>query len=111
MSYRRSAESPFTSRTSGAAARSPAERLEPTRPVMRQRRQRFTRQDRKSRPLVRLLSGAFTLLLIVMLLVAGGGIFLQGRIDAPGPLPGSKVVTVPKGEGVHEIAARLEREG
>jgi UPF0755 protein len=111
MSYRQPAESRFSGRTSGSAARSPAERLEPTRPVMRQRRQRFNREAGASRPFVRFLSGAFTLLLLLMLLLAGAGIFLQSRIEAPGPLAAGKAVTVPKGEGVHEIAARLEREG
>jgi len=92
-------------------ARSPAERLEPTRPVARQRRQRFSRERGQPRPFVRFVSGVFTLLLLVMLLVAGSAIFLQSRVDAPGPLVQSKAVTIPKGDSTHEIAARLERDG
>jgi UPF0755 protein len=43
----------------------------------------------------------------------GGGIafLFDSQIDAPGPLERARVVVIPKGEGAHEIAARLEREG
>ena len=109
MSNRRPAEPHYSGRP--ALARSPAERLEPTRPVARSRRQRFSREPGASRPFVRFLSGVFTLLLLVMLLAAGSAILLQSRIDAPGPLARSKVLIVPKGESSHEIAARLERDG
>lgn len=111
MSNRRPADPNYSGRTSGVVARSPAERLEPTRPVARQRRQRFSRERGPPRPIVRFLSGMFTLLLLVMILAVGSAIFLQGKIDAPGPLVRSKSVAIPKGEGAHEIAARMEREG
>ncbi len=111
MSNRRSADPHLRGRTTGTLARSPAERLEPTRPAARQRRQRFDREAGAPRPLIRFLSGIFTLLLLVMLLGAGAAVLLQSRIDAPGPLARSKVVVIPKGESSHEIAARLERDG
>ena len=111
MSNRRPAEPHYSSRTSGVQARSPAERLEPTRPVARQRRQRFSRERSPSRPIVRFLSGVFTLLLLVMLGGAGLAVFLHSKIEAAGPLTRGKPIVIPKGEGVHEIAARLEREG
>jgi peptidoglycan lytic transglycosylase G len=111
MSSRRPAEPSFTSRPTGAFARSPAERLEPTRPARRARWQRYPREPRASRPLVRFLSGVFTLLLLLMGLTGGAAILLQSRIEAPGPLARSKAVVIPKGEGAHEIAARLERDG
>lgn len=111
MSNRRPAEPHYSGRPTGVVARSPAERLEPTRPVARRHRQRFSRERGPPRPIVRFLSGIFTLLLLVMLLAAGTAVFLQSRIEAPGPLTGSKQIAIPKGEGVHEIAARLEREG
>lgn len=111
MSSRRLAEPSYTGRPTGALARSPAERLEPTRPARRARRRRFEREPRASRPFVRFLSGVFTLLLVLMGLAGGAAILLQSRIDAPGPLTRSKAVVVPKGEGAHEIAARLERDG
>jgi UPF0755 protein len=111
MSNRRSADTQLRGRATGAYARSPAERLEPTRPVARQRRQRLPREPGASRPLIRFFSGVLTLLLLVMLLGGGATVFLQSRIDAPGPLTRSKVVVIPKGESSHEIAARLERDG
>jgi UPF0755 protein len=111
MSNRRPAEPHFTGRPTGVFARSPAERLEPTRPLTRRRRQRFNREDGSSRPFARILSGLLTLLLLVMLLAAGAAAVLQSRIAAPGPLTASKPITVPKGDSAHEIAARLEREG
>lgn len=111
MSNRRPAEPHYSGRPTGALARSPAERLEPTRPVTRQRRQRFRREARAPRPFVRFLSGMFTLVLLVMFLAVGSAVFVQGKIAAPGPLTRSKPVVIPKGEGVHEIGARLEREG
>lgn len=110
MSNRRPAEPHYSGRPSGVA-RSPAERLEPTRPVARRHRQRFSRERGPPRPVVRFLSGIFTLLLLVMLLAAGSAVFLRSKIEAPGPLTSSKQIAIPKGEGAHEIAARLEREG
>lgn len=110
MSNRRPADPYATGRT-GAFARSPSERLEPTRPASRQR-QRFSRGDPgPSRPIVRLLSGTLTLLLIVMLVAGIAAIALHGRLNAAGPLGAAKIIVIPKGEGSHEIAARLEREG
>ncbi len=108
MSNRRSAGPLTTGRSAGAFARSPAERLEPTRPAFRQR---FHREPGPSRPVVRFLSGLFTLLLIGMLVAGGAAIALHSRLNAPGPLTTSKIVIVPRGEGSQEIATRLEREG
>ena len=110
MSNRRPAEPHYSGRPTGSFARSPAERLEPTRPAARQR-QRFRREPGSSRPVVRVLSGLLTLVLLVMLLAAGAAVLVQSQINAPGPLAQSKVLVVPKGESSHEIAARLERDG
>jgi len=111
MSNRRPAEPHYSGRSSGALARSPAERLEPTRPVARQRRQRFSRERGPPRPFARFISGLLTLLLLVMLMAASSAVFLQSKFEAPGPLSQSKPVTIPKGESAQEIATRLEREG
>lgn len=112
MSNRRPVEPHYSGRPIGKLARSPAERLEPTRPAARpRRRQRFSREPRASRPFIRFISGVFTLLLLVMVLMGGSASLLQSRINAPGPLAGNKVVVIPKGEGAHEIATRLERDG
>ena len=102
---------PYTSRTSGSLARSPAERLEPTRPPTRPRRLRLEGEVRHSNPALRVVSGLFTLVLLLMLLAGGIAFLFDSQIDAPGPLERARVVVIPKGEGAHEIAARLEREG
>jgi len=102
---------PYFSRTSGSAPRSPAERLEPTRPTARPRRSRSHKEARRISPLLRVVSGLFTFALLVMLLVGGIALLFDSKIDAPGPLEQSKVVVIPKLEGAQEIASRLEREG
>jgi len=61
--------------------------------------------------LFRLVSGVFTVLLLLMAIVGGVALALQGWVNAPGPLAANKAVVIPKGEGVHDIATRLEREG
>jgi len=109
MSSRRPAEPHHSGRE--ALARSPAERLEPTRPPVRARQRRFHRQPGDSRGLFRVVSGLFTLLLLFMAIAGGATLALQNWMNAPGPLARNKVVVIPKGEGSHEIAARLEREG
>jgi UPF0755 protein len=111
MSNRRPADPHFSGRATGPLARSPAERLEPTRPAGRLRRQRFSREPDPSRPFVRLVSGIFTLLLLAMLVVGAAAVVFHNRMHAPGPLAAGKVVVIPKGEGSQEIATRLERDG
>src|SRR6185503_3269329 len=99
------------SRTSGTHTGSPAERLEPTRPPARPRRHRLDREQRRASPLLRVLSGLLTFALLLMLLVGGVAYLFDQQIDAPGPLERGKVVAIPKSEGAHEVASRLEREG
>ena len=102
---------PVYGRTLRTLTGSPAERLEPTRPPARPRRHRLDREQRRASPLLRVLSGLFTFALLLMLLVGGLSYLFDSQIDAPGPLARAKVVAIPKSEGAHEIATRLEREG
>jgi UPF0755 protein len=113
MSNRRPAEPHYGAPTTGALPRSPAERLEPTRPAARaRRRRRFVRGPSAApRGASRIVSGVFTLLLLLMVLAGAAALALQSWLDAPGPLTASKKVVIPKGEGTAEIASRLEREG
>jgi UPF0755 protein len=98
----------YFGRTSGSLARSPAERLEPTRPSRPRPRQDA---PRRLHPLLRTVSGLLTFVLLLLLLFGGLALLFNSSLDAPGPLLQSKVVVIPKGEGAHEIAARLEHEG
>jgi len=111
MSSRRPAEPHYSGRATGPLPRSPAERLEPTRPAARLRHQRFRGEPGASRSLFRIVSGLFTLLLLFMAIAGGAALVLQNWMNTPGPLARSKIVVIPKGEGTHEIAARLERDG
>ena len=102
-----------TGRSAGALARSPSERLEPTRPTGGSRRRRRPEREFATgmRPLLRVLNGVLTLTLVVMLITGGLLFALNSQLDTPGPLAKPKVVVVPKGEGALEIGARLERDG
>ena len=86
MSNRRPAEQHFSGRPSGVVARSPAERLEPTRPVARRHRQRFSRERGPSRPFVRFLSGILPSSCLSCSWRPGRPFFCRGKIEAPGPL-------------------------
>jgi UPF0755 protein len=110
MSNRRPVEPHYGGRAADGLPRSPAERLEPTRPAARVRRQRYDREPGGSWGLSRILSGLFTLLLVLMVATGGAALALHGWLNAPGPLARSKDVVIPKGEGSYEIATRLERE-
>jgi UPF0755 protein len=72
---------------------------------------RFGREPGRSSGLFRVVSGIFTLLVVCMALVGGGALLLHNWVNAPGPLVAAKAVVIPRGDGTHEIAARLEREG
>jgi UPF0755 protein len=118
MSSHRPAEPPhYNNRATGALARSPSEQLEPTRPLARSRSRRriysrgYGREPGRSWGLFRIVSGIFTLLLLLMAIFGALALVLQNWVNAPGPLTASKSVVVPKGAGVHDVAARLEREG
>jgi peptidoglycan lytic transglycosylase G len=102
---------PYVSRTGGTMARSPSERLEPTRPPARPRRRRDDRTPRRASPFVRFVNGLLTFILLLMLLVGAAAYVFDSQIDAAGPLQQGKTVVIPKNEGTLEIAARLEREG
>lgn len=101
-----------TGRTAGSLARSPSERLEPTRPTGGSRRRR--RPEREVKPpntILRIVNGLLTFVLLIMLIAGGIGFALNMQFDAPGPLEAPKLVVVPRGDGPVEIGARLEREG
>ena len=102
---------PYVSRTGGTMARSPSERLEPTRPPARPRRRKDDREPRRSSPLLRFLNGLLTFVLLLMLVVGRRGLRVRQPDRCAGPLEQPKTVVIPKGEGTHEIASRLEREG
>jgi UPF0755 protein len=86
--------------------RSPRAALEPERvplPIRRSRRARH--------PIIVVGNAIFTLLVVISIAV-GAGLFIgKQRFEAPGPLPEDKVVNIPRGLGIRDIADLLQREG
>ena len=91
----------------GALQRSPSEALEPyhaPEPPMEH-------VGWQQRPVVRFLNNVMSLLFLGVIGLAVLFYFVKSQFDQPGPLGYSTVVVIPKGEGVREIASRLERDG
>jgi peptidoglycan lytic transglycosylase G len=95
----------------GMRPRSPSEMLEPSRAPARPRNTSLALSSGPVGTFIRLGSGVLTVLLVIMLAIAGMGALLYHQFERPGPLNVSRVIAVPKGEGRIEIATRLENEG
>ena len=86
--------------------RSPRAALEPERVPLPTRRSQRVRH-----PLVVAGNAVFTALILVAVVV-GGALYLgRQRFEAPGPLTGDKVVNIPRGLGIRDIADLLQHEG
>ena len=59
----------------------------------------------------RLLSIALTFIAVGAIASAAVAYYLFASFTGPGPSPEDKIIVIPKGTGVSEIAALLEREG
>jgi UPF0755 protein len=58
------------------------------------------------------IGNAIFTLLVVTAIAVGAGLFIgKQRFEAPGPLPEDKVVNIPRGLGIRDIADLLQREG
>src|SRR5215468_2413538 len=86
--------------------RRPRAALEPERVQMPTRRSESVRH-----PLVIAGNAIFTVLILIA--IAGGGLFLiaKQRFEAPGPLEKEKIVNIPPRLGIRDIADLLVREG
>ncbi len=71
-----------------------------------------TRRSRRVRhPLVIVGNAIFTLLVVASVAV-GAALYLgKQRFEAPGPLPEDKMVNIPRGLGIRDIATLLQHEG
>ena len=87
--------------------RSPRSALEPEKvEVPPQRRSRTARH-----PIV-IIGNAIFSLFVLIAVVAGAGLFLgKQRFEMPGPLPDDKIVNIPHGSGIRDIADVLNHEG
>jgi UPF0755 protein len=86
--------------------RSPRAALEPERVPIPNRRSQRVRH-----PLVVIGNAVFTLLVVVSIAVGVVLFFGKQRFEAPGPLAEDKVVNIPRGFGIRDIADLLQREG
>jgi UPF0755 protein len=91
---------------SGKPLRSPRAALEPERVPSPKRPSKRVRH-----PLVIVGNAIFTVIVVVSVAV-GGALYLgKQRFEAPGPLTEDKVVNIPRGLGIRDIAELLQREG
>ena len=89
-----------------AVPRSPRAALEPERVPMPSRR-----SSRARHPVVVVGNAIFTILIVISIAVGAALFFGKQRFDAAGPLAEDKVVNVPRGLGIRDIADVLQREG
>jgi UPF0755 protein len=86
--------------------RSPRAALEPERIPAPKRHSRRVRH-----PIVVIGNAIFTALIVVSIAV-GAALFIgRQQFEAPGPLPEDKLVNIPRGLGIRDIADLLQREG
>ncbi|MDC7987156.1 endolytic transglycosylase MltG, partial [Rhodoplanes sp. TEM] len=88
------------------APRSPRAALEPERVPVPTRR-----SARARHPLVVVGNAIFTFLVLVVIVVGGAVWVGKQRLDDAGPLAEDKVVIIPRGAGIRDIADQLVREG
>ncbi len=90
----------------GVLPHSPAEALEPDYAPRPPAEKSGLHQKR----FVKILNNAMTAVFVGIIGLALLFYYVRTQFDQPGPLDYSTVVVIPKGEGVREIASRLERE-
>jgi UPF0755 protein len=66
---------------------------------------------KKVRPVLKLLNGLLTLLVVIVLGVVGTGYYLHAAVDAEGPLKEAKLLVIPRNDGTQQIAEKLEKDG
>lgn len=86
--------------------RSPRAALEPERVPMPTRR-----SSRARHPIIVVGNAIFTVLIVISIGVGAALFFGKQRFDAAGPLADDKVVNIPRGLGIRDIADVLQREG
>ena len=98
-------------RSTSATARSPAEALEPTRGPSRPSGPRRSPRRRKLSPALRFLNTLLTLTAFSLTICGAGAYWVSTELTREGPLKEARNFIVPRGEGAHDIAKRLEADG
>jgi UPF0755 protein len=86
--------------------RSPRIALEPEQVPVPTRRSKQARH-----PLVVAGNAVFTIVLVIGIVIGGAVVYGKQRFEAPGPLEQDKVVNIPRGSSIRDIAELLERQG
>ena len=79
-----------------------------TRPA---RRIKLEREPRRMGGFMRFLQGLLSFTFLALIAAGVVSFLLHSTFDAPGPLNHATVAVIPKGEGIYDIAGRLEKEG
>ena len=111
MSSTRRSDEPTERRTTGMQLRSPAEALEPARGPTRPAGPRRRRESRRLSPFLRAVNSMLTLTAMLFVISGFGAYWIATEINKDGPLKEAKNVVIPRGEGTHDIANRLESDG
>jgi UPF0755 protein len=90
---------------------SPAVKAEPTRPPARPRGRKSAVGTGRISPFVRVLNNFLTLSVVLLMCLGMLGVWYAHEVDRLGPLTEPKGFAVKRGDGVREIAARLEQDG
>lgn len=91
--------------------RHPSTLLVPTGPPRPPRDVKIRREPRQMNGFLRFVNGLLSFAFLLFLIVGALAVYVHARFDVPGPLSHPTVAVIPKGEGVIEIASRLEKEG
>ena len=92
-------------------SRSPSDLLVPTRPPKPARRVKMQREPRRLNGFFRFINATLSFFFVSLVLLGAVALVLRLSFDTPGPLATSTVAVIPKGEGIIDIASRLERDG
>lgn len=94
--------------TPRVAPKSPSEALKPVAPPAPPPK---VRRRRRSSPFLSMLSGLFTVVLVLAGVVGAGIAIVSSQSKSAGPLASDRVLIIPKESGLTEIAELLQREG
>ncbi|WP_262331005.1 endolytic transglycosylase MltG [Bosea sp. BH3] len=94
--------------TPRVAPKSPSEALKPVAPPAPPPK---ARRRRRSSPFLSMLSGLFTVALVLAGVIGAGIAVVSNQSKSPGPLASDRVLIIPKESGLTEIAELLQREG
>ena len=86
-------------------------RTVPQRPISSHNNSSPSQDSIKVRPVLKLLNGLLTLLVVIVIGAGALVYYMQAAVDATGPLTEAKLLVIPRNDGTQQIAERLEKEG